>query len=179
MQKIEFLSGDRIYLRPMELEDVDMFCKWFNDPEVRQYLSMVFPLSKLKEKEWVEKIQKDRDQVVLVIVVKSEDNPIGTVGLHRGDRTSRNAEFGIAIGEKSYWSQGYGTEGAKLMIDYGFGTLNLHRIYLRVFAFNERARRSYIKIGFREEGVFRDAVYRDGRYHDVLVMSILKSEWSG
>jgi RimJ/RimL family protein N-acetyltransferase len=81
------------------------------------------------------------------------------------------------IGEKSYWNQGYGTEAMRLMINYGFHTLNLHRIWLRVFEQNKRGIRAYEKAGFVHEGKYRQAEYQHGKYQDVLLMSILNDEW--
>ena len=81
------------------------------------------------------------------------------------------------IGAKQHWDQGYGSEALGLMVQHGFGTLNLNRISLRVFADNPRAMRSYEKAGFVQEGRLREAHYHDGAYVDVLVMSMLRSEW--
>jgi RimJ/RimL family protein N-acetyltransferase len=88
-----------------------------------------------------------------------------------------SAEIGIMIGEKSYRDQGYGTETMQLLIDYGFGTLNLHRIWLQVYAKNKRGIRTYEKAGFQYEGKFRDGHYQHGRYYDVHLMSVLRDEW--
>jgi RimJ/RimL family protein N-acetyltransferase len=83
----------------------------------------------------------------------------------------------IFIGDKRFWNQGYGTEAMRLMVSHGFNDLNFHRIFLHVFDTNPRAVRSYEKVGFQHEGRLREARYLEGRYVDVLVMSILKSEW--
>jgi RimJ/RimL family protein N-acetyltransferase len=82
------------------------------------------------------------------------------------------------IGDKTYWTQGYGTEAVRLLIKHGFNSLNLNRIFLRVFENNPRAIRAYEKAGFVHEGRERQAEFRDGRYIDVLLMSILKDEFS-
>ena len=81
------------------------------------------------------------------------------------------------IGDKDEWSKGYGTEAARLIIGYGFNTLNLHRIYLRVFAYNKRGQRAYEKLGFVKEGVAREDHFFDGQYYDATTMSILENEW--
>jgi RimJ/RimL family protein N-acetyltransferase len=105
--------------------------------------------------------------------------PVGDLGFSTIDWRARSAEFGIVVGEKNYWDQGYGSEAIRLLLQHGFETLNLNRISLRVYATNERARHAYQKIGFREEGVLRQAEYRQGQYLDVILMSVLKSEWEG
>jgi RimJ/RimL family protein N-acetyltransferase len=85
--------------------------------------------------------------------------------------------LGIAIGDLKMASKGLGTEAIRLMLDYGFRTLNLHRIELFVHDFNERAQKAYKKLGFVEEGRKREALYSDGKYHDEILMAILKEEW--
>jgi RimJ/RimL family protein N-acetyltransferase len=104
------------------------------------------------------------------------DRPIGVSSLDHIDAVHRKAEFGISL-EKGSWGQGYGSEATRLMVDYAFITLNLHRVYLRVFEFNERAIRCYLKAGFQKEGLLRQEHYTEGRYWDALIMSVLRPEW--
>jgi RimJ/RimL family protein N-acetyltransferase len=88
------------------------------------------------------------------------------------------ALVGILIGEKSCWNRGYGTEAMHLLVDTAFNTLNLHRVYLRVFEDNPRAIRAYEKAGFVHEGRMRQAEFHQGRFCDVLLMSVLRPEWT-
>jgi RimJ/RimL family protein N-acetyltransferase len=92
-------------------------------------------------------------------------------------RRNRSSEIGIIIGDKSAWNQGYGTESVRLLVKLGFETLNLNRIYLHVFETNPRAVKCYEKAGFVHEGRQRQGEWQDGRFIDVLVMSILQEEW--
>jgi RimJ/RimL family protein N-acetyltransferase len=85
--------------------------------------------------------------------------------------------LGIFIGDKRYWNKGYGTEVMRLLLRHGFSTLNLNRVFLRVFETNPRAIRSYEKAGFVFEGRMRQAEFIDGKYCDVILMSVLRSEW--
>ena len=89
----------------------------------------------------------------------------------------QKAELGIMIGEKSYWSQGFGTDALRTLLRFGFDEMNLHRITLLVYDFNERAQAAYNKAGFVEEGRRREALYTEGGYHDIVVMSVLRDEW--
>jgi len=89
-----------------------------------------------------------------------------------------NASFGISIGEKAEWSKGYGTDALRAICDFGFGQLRLERIELDVYEPNRRAQRSYEKAGFVKEGVLRHSHFSDGRFHDVLRMSLLREEWA-
>jgi len=172
-----FLVGERIYLRTLEIEDVDCFVKWINDEEVNNYLSVSLPLNKVREKEFIEGLYKDENNMILGIALKANDDLIGVVGLHKISMQFRHSELGIFIGDKSRWSKGYGTEAVKIVIKYGFDRLNLHRIFLTVMDFNQRAINAYEKSGFKREGVFREHVYKNGKYCDVYIMGILKSEW--
>jgi RimJ/RimL family protein N-acetyltransferase len=85
--------------------------------------------------------------------------------------------LGIAIGAKEFWGPGHGTEATRLLVDHAFATLNLHRVWLRVAEDNERGLRSYLRVGFQKEGILREDYYRDGRYRNLVLMSLLRGEW--
>jgi RimJ/RimL family protein N-acetyltransferase len=102
---------------------------------------------------------------------------VGSIGLMAIDWRSRKAEIGIMIGDKRYWNKGYGTEAMRLILQHGFETLNLHRLYLRVFSDNSRAVRAYEKAGFVLEARMRETNFDNGRYRDDLMMSMLRPEW--
>ena len=174
------IYGDRIRLRSVTRSDLPQFVEWLNDPEVRSGLLMYLPLSFEDEEAWFENmIKSPAAQHPMVIEVRSDDDwtMIGNCGFHRIDWRIRSAEVGIFIGEKSYWNQGYGTEVMRLLLKQGFNTLNLNRIALEVFETNPRAIRTYEKAGFVHEGRRRQDMFQDGRYIDVLLMSVLRSEW--
>ncbi len=177
MTKAKFLEGKNVYLRPLEIDDLDKFYKWVNDPNIRKYLLLFYPITREQEKEKIEELAKDENNVMLSIVIKKNDKLIGNIALMKIDKIHRSADLGIAVFDLASTSKGYGTEALKLMIDYGFKTLNLHRIELFVFDFNTRAMKAYKKVGFVEEGRERESFYLDGTYHDTIVMSILKHEW--
>ncbi len=186
------IYGDRIRLRALERADLPYFVSWLNDPEVRQGLSRYLPLSMAEEEHWFEEtLKRDPVERPLAIEIKINNNltdraegelqtdwiMIGNAGIFNLDWRNRSAELGIMIGDKRYWGKGYGTETMQLLLRHGFTTLNLHRIYLRVFADNPRAIRAYQKAGFTLEGRLRQAEFHAGKYQDVLVMSVLKPEW--
>ncbi len=176
------IYGQRIRLRPPERDDLPRFVRWFNDPEVRQGLTMVFGMSLAEEERWFERVlQRPQEERPMVIEVRQGETwtPIGNCTFHNVDWRNRKAEIGIAIGEKAFWNQGYGTEAVRLLLQFGFQTLNLHRIMLRVYAYNRRAIRCYEKAGFVLEGRLRQARYFQGAYHDELIMSVLRDEWNG
>jgi len=128
------LYGKRIRLRAIEREDLTRFVAWLNDPEVRRNLQLFQPLSLAQEEEWFKGIlQRPVEEQPLVIEIKSTDGwqAAGNVGLFAIRNTDRAAEIGIFIGEKSFWGQGYGTEGMRLMLKQGFKELNLNRIFYK------------------------------------------------
>lgn len=174
------IYGKRIRLRAIEREDLPKFVEWMNDPEVTSGLLMHIPLSMADEQRWFEGMaQRPAAERVLAIEMRDGDSwrMIGTTGFHEINMVNREAEFGISIGDKSIWNQGYGTEATRLMLQHGFETLNLNRIYLRVYQTNPRAIRAYEKVGYVHEGCMRQSVYKHGKYIDVHLMSVLRSEW--
>jgi RimJ/RimL family protein N-acetyltransferase len=173
------LLGTRIKLVPLSREYIPFFLKWFNDPEVTQYLLMYLPMTKESEEEWYTEAIRSENKVIFVIIAIEDplhEKPIGNVGIVV-DWKNRVGNLGITIGDKGYWGKGYGTEALQLLIRYGFNTLNLHRLNLDVYAFNERAQKCYRKVGFREEGKRREAIYINGAYHDLLTLGLLVDEW--
>ena len=178
MRPVRFWEGKRVYLRPLELEDLERLVRWFTNPEVTQYLlGPRWPLNRLREEEWLRNLYRSNRDLVFALCLRENDRHIGNCGLHRISWIDRFAELGIAIGEPEYWGKGYGTEAAGLLLDYAFRVLNLNRVELHVFATNERAIRSYRKLGFQEEGRLRKRRYVRGTYVDEIVMSVLREEW--
>lgn len=176
--KNPFLIGERVYLRPLDEADLDRCLGWINDPEVISTLGRRFPMSATLEREWLTGQYKSEKTLSLAIVVKDGDQHIGNCGFNDIDYANRKAVFGILIGEKDQWGKGYGPEAARLIVDYGFNQLNLHRISLTVYSNNPRAIRAYEKVGFVHEGTLRESYFRDGRYYDTLVMAIVDRDWN-
>ena len=177
------IIGNQIRLRAIEREDLPSFVRWLNDPEVRRGLSHVMPLSLAEENDWFDGVLKrpvyERPQAIEIQPDPKKDEWIfvGNCGYISIDWLNRLAELGIHIGEKKYWNQGFGTKAIQLLLLHGFESLNLHRLWLRVFETNQGAIRSYEKAGFKLEGKFREAQYLEGKYVDVMIMSVLSSEW--
>ena len=174
------IYGERIRLRALEREDLPKFVEWLNDPEVRENLFISHPLSMAQEEQWFEQMVKlPQFEQPLCIEVRGKDgwHLIGNLSLMDINQTHRYAELGIVIGDKEFWNQGYGTEAITVLVNHAFKQLNLHRVYLRVYATNPRGVRCYEKVGFRHEGTQRETIFKDGRYIDMHMMSILSSEW--
>ena len=170
------LKGTKVILRAFEREDLPNAHRWINDWEVLRFLSPNFPQSMVEEERWFDSLQ-GRSDIKTFAIVTHEGRHIGTVDLRNIGFQTRSAELGIMIGEKDCWSQGYGTDAIKTLLSFAFQNLNLHRVYLRTFEFNSRGQRCFEKCGFKQEGALREAVFRDGRYWDVIEMGILEDEW--
>lgn len=176
-----YTSG-RIRFRFAEKTDLPVFVKWFNDAEFRANLQWIFPMSMASEEIWFENMLKRpiREQTLCIETqIDGIWTLIGNCNLMNFNDLARSSELGIAIGEKSLWNQGFGTEAMKLLIWHGFTNMNLNRIMLRVYASNPRAVRCYEKAGMTKEATLREGHYRDGKFVDVLLYSILRSEWDG
>jgi RimJ/RimL family protein N-acetyltransferase len=173
-----FLTGQRCYFRGLTLADAEGdYLNWLNDPEVTLYLEAGrVPMNREALREFIQAIPQDKSSVWFAICDKASQQHIGNITLQGIHPVHRRAHLGIMIGDKQYWGRGYGTEATALLIDYGFRRWNLHSIYLGVLAANTGAIRSYEKVGFQVDGREREAWWADGRYHDVLKMSLLARE---
>ena len=175
------IYGERIRLRRDERADIPLFTQWLNDPDVRRYLLMNLPISQANEEGWFENmLKRPAEEQPFAIEVREGDGwrLIGNCGFFEIDWRARSSEVGLFIGDKSCWNKGYGTEVMRLLLQVGFGTLNLNRIFLRVDQDNLGGIRAYEKAGYVHEGRFRQATYQDGEYRDMLFMSVLRSEWN-
>lgn len=172
------ILGENVRLRPIEREDLPRYVAWFGDPEVRRHLTIYLPFSLAQEERWYERMLDgvEGGDNVLLAIETLEGVHIGNIGLHNIDWKDRSAELGIVIGEKSYWGRGYGARAIRTFLRVAFEEMNLHRVFLRVDSDNARGIRCYQKCGFQKEGLMRDAVFREGQYHDQLLMSVLESE---
>ena len=170
------IYGKRVRLRALEETDLQRCHEWINDPEVIERLSARFPVSMHDERAWVLQASGGENDKAFAIET-AEGEHIGNTGLHHIHYLDRNAELGILIGAKQRWSQGYGTDAILTLLKFAFEEMGLHRVYLRVDADNPRAIRCYEKCGFVREGTFRDATYRQGKYKDQYVMSVLSHEY--
>ena len=174
------IYGERVRLRAPEKSDIPRFVAWLNDPEVRAGLTLHLPLSLVEEEVWFENmIKRPPAEHPLVIEIRQGDAwvMVGNIGLMEIDWRCCSAGVGIFIGDKSFWNQGVGTEAMRLILRHGFNTLNLNRIWLDVYENNPRAIRCYEKVGFVHEGRKRQAMYKEGQYVDILLMSVLRDEW--
>jgi len=171
------IRGQKVSLRAIEEEDLEDCWRWINEPEVVRNLMLRYPVSRLAERDFIERATKPGPNDKVFAIDTLEGLYIGNCGLHGISWEDRRAIFGIFIGECAQWDKGYGTDATRTLVRYGFEEMNLKRIGLQVFADNERAIRCYEKVGFVREGVLRQYRYRGGAYMDTVVMSVLREEY--
>jgi RimJ/RimL family protein N-acetyltransferase len=177
MKYFKKLKGKKVYLSPLNVEDAEQYCMWLNDFEVAQnLLTFNQQLSQEREKVILNDMVKNNSQTFSIVDIKT-DKLLGNCSIFRINLRNRKAEVGIFIGNKEYWSKGYGTEALSLLIDYGFNILNLNNIMLEVFGFNKRAFKAYQKVGFKVIGKRRETIILAGEKHDEIYMDILANEF--
>ena len=178
MDNIVFLKSNRLHLRAlMENDLTNVYLQWLNDDEVcRNNSHAVFPNTEHKMKTYYESLQ-NQNQVVLAIIHTDSAKHIGNVSLQNINWISRNAEFAMLLGDKEYWGGGYGEEAAKLIVEYGFSRLNLHRIYCGTLEDNESMKKLAGKLKMTEEGLRREAIFKNGQYHNIMEYGVLKDEF--
>ncbi len=174
----DHLEGDLVILRRHVRENLRDFMRWYQDPEVARLTRYQDGPMRAEE---IERFFTMRslgpDSMAMGIHVRDTNRLIGSCAFSQLDGDNGSALFHITIGERDAWGHGYGSEATRLMVDHAFGSLGLHRVALSVFAFNERAIRAYLRVGFVTEGRAREAIWRDGRWWDELHMSVLEPEW--
>lgn len=171
------LSGQYVNLWAVEQFDLLRIKEWISDPELIKQASLSYYLSGSVEiEQWYRKIQND--STVKVFAIKTKDGiHIGNIELSNLDFRAGNTEIGIFIGDTSYRNKGYGKDAVCTLLRFAFLEVNLHRIYARIAAFNERAILFFKSCGFIEEGKLREAYFCSGKYWDVLIYGLLGNEF--
>jgi len=172
-------KGEKIKLREYREEDIETVQKYINDPEVKKLLHAGIPyLYTLEDEEkWYESLSAQKDTYSFAIETLEDKKYIGGCGINKVDWKNSVVDVGIFIGDKNYWGKGYGTDAMGVLVKFIFEQLNVNKIKLQVFSFNERAIKSYKKCGFKVEGVLRQEIFREGKYYDDIVMGLLKDEF--
>ena len=188
--KNAFLVADRIYLAELGLEDItEIMMSWYNDPEACTGNGQhIFPkprqdpntnpgLVDYVNSVSINSLPKSKHDYFFTIKDKLNDQHVGNITLQSIDWVARNAEITIMIGEKNYRGKGIGEEAWRLIMDYGFNTLNLNRLQCGTFSNNISMQKIAAKCGMKEEGRRPQAAYKNGKYLDVLLYGILKKDY--
>jgi RimJ/RimL family protein N-acetyltransferase len=174
-----FLRGSRVWLRPLEREDLPRYQELFSDPDLNlRYGGLGVPESLSRLQRRFDEGDFDTTDRYLHLVMETEGTLVGAVVLRNEENLpSRSATFGIIIGDQAYLDRGYGTEASTLLLDYAFAILGYHKINLDFFEYNARARAMYEKLGFVIEGRRRENHWSRGRFWDDIIMGVTAEEW--
>jgi RimJ/RimL family protein N-acetyltransferase len=167
-----------VRLRPVRMGDLPLLVRWYSDPDVRHWLHLSeMPLPTV-ESERRRQQEHSSDSTRASFIIETADGlPIGSAGLQGIDPVHSRCELGISIGEKDYWSRGFGTDAIRELLRYAFAELDLRRVELITDIDNPRAVRCYGKCGFVQEGVLRAYRLRYGQPLDMIIMSVLREDW--
>lgn len=171
--------GEKVILRAYEQKDVPRAHHLFNNYQVQRMLNMgaVLPVSYAEEEKHIYRLQENRDQVCGFAIETFEGEYIGGCGYFEVDHRNRRCSLGIAIADEQYWGKGFGTDAMRVLLRILFEEVNLRKVCLSVFSFNEPAIRCYERLGFVEEGRLREHLFREGRYHDNILMALFRKAW--
>jgi RimJ/RimL family protein N-acetyltransferase len=167
-----------ITLRELSREDLPVINRWRQDPVVtdgigapRRFIGLDVDL------QWYDEYLARRgSEVRCAVLLTGSSQLVGMVSLTRIDYVHRNAEYNAVVGERGEQNRGVGTAATRAMVRHGFFDLNLHRIYVSILRQNLGSIRMCEKAGFKEEGTIREGAYKNGQYHDLVLMGVLKAE---
>lgn len=166
--------GEKVCLRAYKEEDIQKAAAFVNDKELKKLLvtSVPFPMTLWEEADWVKSQKGGKNGEYNFAIEDLETKEyIGGCGINEVNWLTRVAVVGIMIGDKDYWGRGYGTDAMKVLMKFIFEEMNMNKIRLSTFSFNERAIKSYKKCGYEIEGVLKNEIFKEGKYYDEVIMS--------
>lgn len=173
-----FIEGKFVSLCPINMDHINLYTKWKNNPKVRKYERNKFPQTVEEVKKSFEpKNQNVKEEIFFEIWHNNDQKPIGYIGFPHIQWFTRSAYIFYLVGDTNYWGQNIATEAGKLTVIYGFSELNLHKITARIFSPNLASKKVAEKIGFKPEITLKNEVYIDGKHVDILEYAIFKEDW--
>lgn len=167
-----------VSIEPLREGDAEQLFAWINNRATVIWNAGFRPVHEATHVAWFAAVQRRTDMAIFAIRTRPGNGLIGTCQLHSIDPVHRSAELQIRIGAAEARGQGFGTDALRLLLGFGFADLNLERVHLHVFADNRRAIAAYERVGFVHEGMARRAAFVDGRYRDVVLMGMLRSDFA-
>lgn len=172
------LIGNLCFLRPMQFGDEETIRAWRLKEEISQYFPSFEPISCHEQHQWMTHVLEGSSAYYFVICEGISNKPVGLIFLTDIDRRNQNAEFGYYIGDTDYQGAGVAIEAELLLLKYAFDIQNMHKVYCESLAYNQKVLSIHSSFGFRNDGVKRDHIYKNGAWNDLVVMSVLKEEFS-
>lgn len=170
------LSDDLIYLRKIEETDLARTWKWINDPDIFLTIGVHVPVSMTAQRRWFEDLDKSQSKIVFAICLEDQDTHVGNISLDLIDYRHRNARISIFVADPDRRGENIGTRAMKLLLEYAFNFLNLHRLYCKTTSGNVGAVNFYKNLGFEEEGILREHEYINGRYEDKIMLGLVRDD---
>ena len=178
LRKSQKLKGNGVELRRHDRANYPLYAHWYGNEEVWRLTSWTAEPMKQAA---VERLFEDRERSSLddsfAVHWEGEDEPVGVVSLANINQANSAADLSVIVGDEKDRDRGLGTEAIRILLEYAFEDLGLNRVGLSVFEFNETAIHAYEKLGFKREGRLRKAIWRDGEFHDAILMSVLSRDW--
>lgn len=170
-------EGKLVRLRAYTKEDIPQALKYLNSYEVAKNLSpgIPYPFTLEDEEKWYASNSALNDTYNFAIETLEDNLYLGGCGINQVDFKNSHVMIGIFIGDPAYWGKGYGTEALKLLTKFVFEEMNIHKIKLGVYSFNERAIKCYKKVGFIEEGILKKEIFKEGKYYDEHLMALFRN----
>jgi RimJ/RimL family protein N-acetyltransferase len=169
------IAGEHVILRAFEREDAERSYRWMNDPSIVRTLKSRYPIAFQTEIEWLDRaMRSNTNERHFAIERKDDRTHIGNASIHEIDWVSRTAWFGLFIGEPTAWNRGFGSDAIRTLVRFAFEEMNLQKLRINVFDYNERAKHVLESQGFVREGHLRREFYREGVLHDILILSIFR-----
>ncbi|HEX2059157.1 MAG TPA: GNAT family protein [Thermoanaerobaculia bacterium] len=169
------IAGEHVILRAFEREDAERCYRWMNDPNIVRTLKSRYPIAFQNEMEWLDRAMRgSATERHFAIERKDDRTHIGNASIHDIEWVSRLAAFGLFIGEPSAWNRGFGSDAIRTLVRFAFDEMNLQKLRIHVFDYNDRAKHVLESQGFVQEGRLRREFYRDGTYHDIVILSTFR-----
>jgi RimJ/RimL family protein N-acetyltransferase len=171
------IAGEHVILRAFERDDAERCYRWMNDPNIVRTLKSRYPIAFQNEIEWLERamnVSVSDSERHFAIERKEDRAHIGNASIHDIDWVSRTAAFGLFVGEPSAWNRGFGTDAIRTLVRFAFEEMNLRKLNIDVFDYNDRAKHVLEAQGFVQEGRLRQQFYREGAYHDIVILSTFR-----
>jgi len=173
-----FLVGKSVYLRRVRITDAPFILKWHNDPGLRKLARSGAPRMTLKnERKDIRSARRSENEAYLMVIRKSDNRLIGFIRLNGITSASIRVWLRIIIGDKSAWGKNYASDAMRTVLKWLFYELDIHRVELETYATNKRALRFFEKMGFKREGILREAHFTNGKYYDIISFGLLKKEF--
>ena len=169
------IAGEHVILRAFEREDAERCYRWMNDPNIVRTLKSRYPIAFQNEIEWLDRAMNASPTERHFAVERKDDRAhIGNASIHDIEWVSRTAAFGLFIGEPSAWNRGFGSDAIRTLVRFAFEEMNLQKLRIDVFDYNDRAKHVLETQGFVQEGRLRREFFRDGAYHDIVILSTFR-----